>query len=171
MKKYDVWFCHCGRVHFMPWELWDWMQGDCEHRCVIQVCQNCGATVMHFLTENGEGFDMNGVSVRDQEFSTGDGMEYRFLFHSGERVPLKCGEFADAFQAGKFMNWDFITQTYGQHTYLSELEKNFPSLTTVDTEWLIREIKDPDKLHSMSGYAVGIDWTGTEYDWRKKNND
>lgn len=167
MKKYQVRFCNCGRIQFIQNELWDWMAEDCEHRRVIQVCQNCGTTVMHFLTENGEGFDMNGQDIRDTDISTDDGITYKFLFHHGEKVPLMCGVYADTFQGGKYINWDYCRDTLGT-TYLPAAEATDPDCCKVDIQRLIREIGDEDKIRSMSGYAVGIDWSGTPYDWRKK---
>ena len=42
MHKYDVWFCHCGRIHVMPNEYYEWLQEDYKNRFILRICQNCG---------------------------------------------------------------------------------------------------------------------------------
>lgn len=167
MKKYDVMFCCCGRVHFMPMAWYDWMQEDCEHRRIIRVCQNCGATIMVFLDKNGNCFDVHETTITNAEITPSD-MEYRLSFSRGEKIPLKCGYYADAHQADRYISWEYCREKLGTD-YLPTAESMNPGCCEVDTERLIREIGDDDKLQSMSGYVVGIDWAGTKYDWRKKS--
>lgn len=162
MEKYDVWFCSCGRIQIMPCWDFEWMQEDCAHRRVIRVCQNCGATYMMFLTDNGEGFDINGTDVRDTVINSDDGMQYKIIFDGGIKVPLMCGEYADSFCGGKYVNWEYCEKTLGT-TYLPDAEAKEPNCTKVDVERLMRMCPE-DVVKSISGYAVGVDWAGTPYE-------
>ena len=61
------------------------------------------------------------------------------------RVPVKDGDYATCYVA---------------NTYFDD-----EGHRGADTERLIREVKDEDKLRSISGYITGIDWKGTPYDY------
>lgn len=172
MKRYDVWFCECGRIHIMEYENFDWMKDNCAHRQVIRVCTNCGAVYGQFLTRNyyediGEGFDINGFDITDKSIDTAIdtsyGMEYRFHFSKGIMVPMKKGGYADYHFKDGFVNSEYIRNVFNT-TDITYAECKDPECTTVDTMRLIREVKDDDILTSISGYVVGIDWTGTKYE-------
>lgn len=170
MKRYDVWFCDCGRIHIMDYENYDWMIENCEHRQVIRVCTNCGNVHGQFLTkayyeEIGEGFDVNGFDVTDRSFDTTSGMDYRFHFSKGIMVPMKKGGYADYHFVDGFVDSEYIKQEFNT-TDVTYAKRKDPECITVDTMRLIREVKDDDILTSISGYVVGIDWTGTKYEMK-----
>ena len=161
MKRYDCWFCGCGRIHIMDNELYDWMAEDHERNHVVRVCNNCGAARRIFLTSNCEGWDVNGCDVQNTEIDCTKN-HYRFIFSRGIRVPMKEGNDATSHCGNLFIDWDYVTKTYPNHS-IYELEKKHPAVITVDTEQLIRNVRDNEIVRSISGYASGIDWSGTEY--------
>ena len=163
MKKYDCWFCDCGRIQVMPNEYYDWMAEDYQHRRVIRVCQHCGATrIMWLDTYFDEGFAVNSADFRNEEINTNGDIEYRIIFNDGVKVPMMCGGYADAHYGNTYVNWEYIEREFGI-TYLPEAERKDPNCTKVNVNRLIKE-NDPEIIKSISGYLVGIDWSGTEYE-------
>lgn len=175
-KKYDCWFCECGRIHIMDYEFYDWMQENFEHRCVIRICTNCGANHRVWLTESFYGgFDINGADVDlngkrtiidTTEFSEGFN-EYKFIFDRGIKVPMKSGGYADYHFHDGYANVDYMREKLGT-TYIYEALKKDPLCCTVDVERLIKEVNDDDIIKSISGYIIGIDWKGTKYEHKWK---
>jgi len=165
-KKYDCLFCNCGRIHIMDYDEYDWLESS-PKRSYIRVCMRCGSTHRVFLTDNGEGFDICSVDVPDGTIV--HDINTKIHFSRGIMIPLKSGGYADWRFHDGYANTDYLRDTLGT-TYIPEALKKDPLCTTVDTERLIREVKDEDILNSISGYIVGIDWTGTKYDHRKKEN-
>ena len=50
-KRYDAWFCDCGVIQLMDYQLYDWMQEKPDKRRVVRVCQHCGATRVIWLSD------------------------------------------------------------------------------------------------------------------------
>lgn len=144
MHKYDVWFCHCGTIQVMPMEYYDWLQKDYKHRCIYRVCQNCGKVMKVWLDEYDDSFSINACNVDNFEVSEKDLNNCRIIFNEGYRVPMVDGSYAEYHMNGQFYN--------------SVLEKR------VDTEELIREVKDKEILESIASYVSGINWKNTEYE-------
>ena len=161
--KYSCWFCGCGRIHILANDLYDWMTEDYEHRSIVQVCNNCGTSHKIFLSDNGEGFDVNAMDLRDVNIDILRPQECKILFNKGIKVPMKSGGYATYHFHDGYVNVDYIRDKLGTTYIPTALEKD-PECTTVDTELLIREVNDEDILQSISGYLVGIDWTGTKYE-------
>lgn len=143
MHKYDVWFCHCGRIHVMPNEYYEWLQEDYKNRFILRICQNCGNILKIWLDEYDDGYSINSTSISNIEFSENELKNCKIITNYGIRVPMK-----DSFYAVHFMSG----------TFLSEF-----GFTTVDTKKLINEVKDKDILASIAAYAVNINWDNTEY--------
>ena len=163
MKKYDCWFCDCGRIQLMPTDYYDWMAEDHEHRRVIRVCQHCGATRVIWLDPYmDEGFAVNGADFINEEICTNGDIEYRIILNDGVRVPMMIGGYADSYYGNVYVNWEYTEKDLGT-TYLPEAQAKDPNCTKVDVNRMIRE-NEPDVIKSISGYLSGIDWSGTEYE-------
>lgn len=163
-KRYNCWFCSCGRIHVMDYEVYEWLKKDCEHRRVVRVCQNCGRSTVTWLQDYCYGsLEICGNDFTDQEVIPGGEYEYRFILNRGIKVPMVSGWYANSYHGNTYVDWDYI-QTYYGNSDLSEVEKKNPGVTQVDVETLIREVKDDDILRSIAGYVSGIDWTGTKYE-------
>lgn len=146
MKKYDAWFCHCGTIQLMPNDYYDWLAEDFANRYILRVCQRCGTVRRIWLSEGlEEGFYVNGCDMENFELKPEDLQNCRIIFDKGIRVPVKDGDYATCYFA---------------NTYFDD-----EGHRGADTERLIREVKDEDKLRSISGYITGIDWKGTPYDY------
>ncbi len=145
MNKYDVWFCHCGTIQLMPNEYYDWLQEDYANRFIIRICQQCGKAQRVWLSTYNDGFAVNACKVENIELNGNDMANCRVLMYKGTRVPMKNGDYA----------------TSHFNTFWFDDQGN----REVDTERLIREVKDEEKLRSISGYITGIDWKGTPYDY------
>lgn len=172
--KYDIWFCNCGRIHFMPKSDWDWMAEDCEHRRVLQVCRNCGALYEHFLTESfykTPGFDLNGYDYINEDriiFNPTDDIQRRTYLDRGIKVPLIEGGYADGHWSNIYFNAEYMRRMGYPSDISSSCEH--PDCITVNTDRLIREVqsKYPEEadelLKCISGYLAGINWKGTKYE-------
>lgn len=165
MKKYDCWFCECGRIQIMPDEYFDWLAEDCLHRAVIRVCQHCGATRLVWLEDWGDqGFAVNSTDFINEEISTKDDTEYRIIFNKGIEVPMMSGGYADSYQGDTYINWEYLEKELGT-TYLPDAQTKDPNCTKVNVQRLIKE-NDPDIVKAISSYVTGIDWSGTEYEFK-----
>ena len=144
-RKYDVWFCRCGTIQLMPKEYYKWLEEDYVNRSILRVCQCCGTVRRVWLSEYENGFCVNSTSEEDFELSPEEQSNVRVIFSKGIRVPLKGGLYATRFSPAV--------------VWFDETGKG-----SVDTNRLIREVEDEDKLSSIAAYAAGIDWRGTPYD-------
>ena len=168
-KKYDCWFCECGRIQILDSEMFNWLEEKYEKRYIVQVCTHCGKTRQMWLTEYlDEGFAINSFSVnpngsRTEIDTSKDDNEYRFIFDNGIMVPMMHGKYADLHLGNTYVDAEYIIKELDT-TSIDEALKKDPLCCTVNTERLIREVKDPDILKSISGYMVGISWKGTEYE-------
>ncbi len=174
-KKYDVWFCTCGRIHFFPMEDYEWMMGDPEHRSSVQVCRNCGAIKENSLADCGDGYSVNHIGFKRQtyiNFMESSEYQRRFYMHTGIMVPLKEGGYADTYTmhnlSHSYMNYKYIQENCHSDD-CQQYIKDHPEVITVNTPKLICEVTKnypeiaDDLLGSIAGYYSGINWTGTTY--------
>lgn len=149
--KYSVRFCHCGRIHTMTLDKYEWMEESLERR-IIRVCQNCGDAKQTSLIKNHGGIDVCVSDVDDREF-VGDNT--LFVFSHGIRVPMKPYEGCDG---------PVFACHYGGGRWFHDRGRG-----EVDTEALINCIKIQYKdeadaiLSSIVCYVCGINWKGTAY--------
>lgn len=145
MNKYDVRFCRCGTIHVMPVSYYDWIESDYKNRSVYRVCQHCGRTTRTWLSEYDDGFCINSCDENDFELSKENKDDFKVIFSTGIRVPLKSGNYATYYSSG--------------NCWFDDDKKS-----DVDTKRLIHEVKDEEILKSISGYVTGIDWSDTPYE-------
>jgi len=176
MKKFDIRFCKCGRIHHMPSDELDWLAKDTKHRAIIRICANCGMAEVVFLSETfNNKFDVNVCDL--ERYPIKEWNNTKIYYSRGIRVYMKSGKEADTEQSGYFANCDEWTHMNGSgYQPIEAAEKERKDWATVDTERLIdnvkREYKEDadDILKSISGYgSVKIHWKGTKYetDWNK----
>lgn len=171
MSKYNMWFCSCGRIHPMPISDMDWMVQDHDKRSVIHICTNCGAVYKQFLEEDPWGnepcghYYVNGVSIVDEVINTTDEpkKDFKLIFNRGIKVPMKSGGYATYHLSDTYVNQDYIRDTLNTNDLYCAVRKD-PECCTVDTQRLIREVKDDEILTDLSRYFVGINWAGTKYE-------
>ena len=94
MKKYDVRFCNCGRVHFIEQEK---INNAIEHeKQVLVICNNCGNS---FIIGADKGYDdyldqeiynMYSYGMRDTEITDITKIE-SIIFTAGEQVRMMTG--------------------------------------------------------------------------------
>lgn len=155
MTKYSARFCQCGRIHLINNDLYDWMKEDFCHRSIIYVCQNCGTTFKVFLDEYMDGYAVNYVEVENIEANYDPNTIV--FFNHGIAVPVMSGHYASAHTSSNRWVAENISG---------------PEFSRVDTQTLIQEIRRDFKedaenvLKSISSYVSGIDWKGTEYEFK-----
>ena len=149
MKKYDCIFCHCGRIQLMPEEYIDWLSEDWQHRFILRICQNCGTTTKVFLDEYFDGYAICASEVRNVEYKPEELANCRIIMDQGIRVPIKNGLYA---------HYHIGSAWYD--------ENGVGGGKSVDTQRLIREVNDEEKLSSISRYVTGIEWEGTPYEYK-----
>lgn len=94
--KYDCWFCHCGRIHIMPYSEYDWLQEDYTKRMIVRVCTNCGATRITYLDEYDDGYSICGSDVYDSMdgrptvMEDSDEHKYKYYFSKGIKFLLSA---------------------------------------------------------------------------------
>jgi len=160
MKKYDVRFCSCGRVHFIDQEKIE--KAIENEKEVLVVCNHCGSSYVIGANkqwdEDGEEYHMMySRSMQDTEIDDISKID-SIVFTSGEQIRMMTGGEATDHGSYGFVDWD------------TEKPKNISSEEwekmryTVHTQYTINWIKDDNKLEQMSHYVVGIDWKGTKYE-------
>ena len=157
--KYEVYFCSCGRVHFVDSEkLNDAIVNEKE---ILIVCNNCGNSFVEGADKeeyNGEeGYMMYSRSMRDTEINDTSKID-NIVFTPGEKVRMMTGGEATSYVGNTFIDWE--TKKPDNIT-LKEWEK---MRETVDIERTINWISDDNKLSNMSNYVTGIDWKGTKFE-------
>ena len=149
MRKYNIKFCECGRIHFLDNKKIDNLCT--KGKSVLVVCNNCGVTSEIWYTEQSDGYYVNSRRIRDKELEADDiGL---IITSSGEKIYMKTGSEATAYVSGTFIDWDTKDE------FCSEEDRKI-----VDTKKTIRMIDDEDKLLELSYKGVKIDWTGTKYE-------
>ena len=171
-KTYDCWFCSCGRIQYMDYEMYDWLQENPTKRYIIRVCTHCGASLQVWLSDNFDiGYDINARSVDFNGvrtiIDTTQGIEYKLIFDRGIKVPMISGGYADCHIGSSYANTEDMKEKFGS-TYFPDALKKDPNFCTVDVKRLIKEVDDEDLIESISGYIVGIDWAGTGYSYEEK---
>lgn len=178
-SKFKIWFCTCGRIHFVPMVEFDWLEENCENNRIFEVCRNCGAIRETYLTPHYEydlgvstsGYDINSWTYDNEDVIIFEHPMYtrlhHFYFRKGIKVPMVEGGYADCHRGNKYYNSQYMTSM----GYSSDISYTceYPNCIKVDTEKLIKEIKRDysefadDLLYSIIWYNVGIDWSGTKY--------
>lgn len=161
MKKYDVRFCNCGRVHFIDdKKVWKAIQNG---KQVLVVCNNCGNSFLiganKSIDEDGNDcYMMYSYSMRDTKVDTPDELDKidSIIFTAGEQIRMMTGGEA-TYHGDYFIDWDTKKPDDVSEEKWGEMRKS------VNTQHTINWIKDDDKLKEMSQYAVKIDWTNTKY--------
>jgi len=160
MKKYDVRFCSCGRVHFIDQEK---INNAIENeKQVLVICNNCGNSFVVGADkqedEDGETYYMMySLDMRNTELSGMSKIDY-IVFTAGEQIRMMTGGEATYHGSGIFIDWE---TNKPEDLTLEEWEKLRKQVNVFST---INWIKDDNKLEEMSHYLSGIDWKGTKYE-------
>lgn len=158
-KNYDVWFCKCGHIHFIPFDTFEWIKEDYINRRVIQVCQSCNSVRETTLDPYEDGFCVCRNDVESFEIRKDPNANEKFFTDKGVAVFLKNFDGASIPAVNKIGNRWFGLDSKGNRGF-----------NPVDTLKLIQDIernyKDDadDILRAISGYVSGIDWSNTEYE-------
>lgn len=174
MTNYDIWFCNCGHIHFMPEVEWNWMYHDPINRRVLQVCRNCGA-INECTWRHNDAVDAREESYRKGYSSLNDinpitidpayaGCS-KVRLDKGIRVPLVEGGYADTYHNGIWHNKEYMDQKG-----YSSCPSDYPNCFKVNTEKLIGEIQmnypnsASDLLRDISNRPSTINWDGTAFE-------
>ena len=154
MKKYDVRFCDCGRVHFIDEDKLN--EAYDSEKSVIHICNNCGRTYMTWLEDYLDGKARCGRFVEDEEFDNNSLNQIGWVVSSsGERIIMRTGGEA-TYHGGIFVDYESKND---------DNLKNFERLRReVDIRSTINEINDDDKLEALSHYGTNIHWAGTKFE-------
>jgi len=160
MKKYDVRFCSCGRVHFI-----DEMKIDNaikNGKQVLVVCNNCGNSfiIEADVREDEDGqicYMMYSHDMRNTEISDMSKIDI-IVFTAGEYVRMMTGGEATYHGSNVFIDWDTEKPKDISNDEWEQMRR------TVNTQHTINWIEDDNKLEQMSHYLTGIDWKGTKYE-------
>jgi len=158
-KKYEVYFCSCGRVHFVDSEKLS--NAIVNEKEILVVCNNCGNSFIEGADkeeyDDEEGYMMYLRSMRDTEINDTSKID-SIVFTSGEKVRMMTGGEATFFGSGTFIDWE----TKKPDNISMEEWKTMRE--TVNVEHTINWIRDDNKLSHMSNYVTGIDWKGTKFE-------
>ena len=141
MKKYDVRFCSCGRVHFVDEaKINNAIENE---KQVLIVCNNCGnsSVIGADIQEDDEGqtcYMMYSSSMRDTEINDMTKID-SIVFTTGEHVRMMTGGEA-TYHGNEFIDWDTKKPSDISN---EEWEK---MRMTVNTRHTINWIKDDNKL-------------------------
>lgn len=161
-------FCGCGRIRYIPQNVYDWMAEDYKNREVIWICKNCGATERIFLTEYENGYYVNSTDINEYA----EPVQCRIYASSGIPVFMKSGSLADVFIDAYFANRDEWISKENNPDYesIDKSECRGEPWATVDTDRLIQQIKRSNSITAddiirsiMSHRAARIMWDKTEY--------
>lgn len=160
MKKYNVRFCQCGRVHFIEQEKVDTAIE--KEKQVLIICNNCGNSYVvgadKAQDENGETcYMMYLYDMRDTEINNMSKID-NIVFTAGEHIRMMTGGEATFYGNNTFIDWETEKPENITKERWQELQK------TVHVEHTINWIRDDNKLEQMSHYCTGIDWKGTKYE-------
>ena len=162
--KYEVYFCSCGRVHFVDSEkLNDAIVNEKE---ILVVCNNCGNSFIEGADKeeyNGEeGYMMYSRSMRDTEINDTSKID-SIVFTSGEHVRMMTGGEATYHGNDIFIDYNTVKPSHITTVEWEVLRK------TVNVQHTINWIRDDNKLDQMSNYLTGINWKDTKYEkeWNK----
>ena len=158
-KKYEVYFCSCGRVHFVDSEkLGNAIVNEKE---ILVICNNCGNSFVEGADkeeyDGEEGYMMYSRSIRDTEINDTSKID-SIVFTPGEKVFMMTGREATYYGNSTFIDWE----TKKLDNVTDEEWKKIREI--VDVERTINLIRDDNKLSNMSNYVTGIDWKGTKFE-------
>ena len=157
--KYEVYFCSCGRVHFVDSEkLNDAIVNEKE---ILVVCNNCGNSFVEGADkqeyDGEEGYMMYSYSKRDTEINDTSKID-SIVFTLGEHIRMMTGGEATYYGSGTFIDWE--TKKPNNVTD----EEWEVTRKTVNVQHTINWIKDDNKLNHMSNYVTDINWKGTKFE-------
>ena len=157
--KYEVYFCSCGRGHFVDTEKLN--KAIENEKQLLVVCNNCGNSFVEGADKQDydgeEGYMMYSYSKRDTEINDMSKID-SIVFTSGKQVRMMTGGEATFFGSGTFIDWE--TKKPNNVTD----EEWEVTRKTVNVQHTINWIKDDNKLNHMSNYVIGIDWKGTKFE-------
>jgi len=183
MNKYDCRFFPNGRVVFILWDDIDKAVESGKELLVICNSWSGGYAIAIGANEiydyysdkkDKKCWEMYSYDVRDVEFTTEELSKfYKVIVTSGEKIMMKTGNEANAYQAHGFIDWDTKYETF-KHSFYNYghnfSEEEFEKIRReVDVQFTINmmngktdEEKD-EKCRALSGYAIGH-WVGTKYE-------
>lgn len=191
MGKFDVRFCSCGRIHFIPFdEVCAAVEQDKE---LWLICGGCGTTTqigadierdyndpeqVSYNMYSGTYSEDKTFEITPDIFTGGKDHKsiYKIIRSAGYRPLMKTGMRACSFcHFGDFFEdiWypDFYKIERKDVTVeeiLEFIEKYRKDRVTVNMGTLLRELTE-EELKCLSGYVIkGLDWTGTKYE--RKNS-
>lgn len=180
--KYNVYFCKCGHIHFIPYEELDAAYENDQE--IVLVCTSCGH-VVRFGADKMENawkeeetdpdivYDMYTFDIREDFVMSpsstcmpNTSKAFRkILFSGGVGVPMKTGYNANCFDPGSGMFYDmrYPDRMYELTAMNSDELRNFlanwnQDMKTVNMNLLKRCLTD-EQIKDLSGYAVrGFEW-------------
>lgn len=160
MKKYDVRFCNCGRVHFIDGEKIN--KAIDKEKQVLVICNNCGNSFVigaDIITDEDGlfGYSMYSFDMRDTEINDMSKINC-IVFTKGEHIRMMTGGEATFYSNDTFIDWNTNKPENISNDEWERLQK------TVNTQHTINWIRDDDKLKEMSRYITSINWKGTKYE-------
>lgn len=160
MKKYDVRFCDCGRVHFIDdKKVSKAIETEKE---VLVICNNCGNSFVigADIQKDEEGetiYMMYSYDMRDTEITDISKID-SIVFTAGKPIRMMTGGEATYHDNGVFIDWDTKRPDDVTESEWDKIRR------TVNIQHTINWIRDDNKLEQMSHYLSGIDWKGTKYE-------
>jgi len=157
--KYEVYFCSCGRVHFINTEKLN--KAIENEKQLLVVCNNCGNSFVEGADKQDydgeEGYMMYSYSKRDTEINDTSKID-SIIFTSGEHIRMMTGGEATFYGNGTFIDWETKKPDNVTDEEWKTMREN------VNVERTINWIRDDNKLSHMSNYVTGINWKGTKFE-------
>lgn len=183
MKKHDIRFCKCGKIHLIPF---DKINNAIENnKDLLFICADCGqASIIgadidiedgekHYLMYGGDFSPYSSESITKNDFceNRGSKKELSEIYYSrGIKVPMMNGYYATEFSGGIFYDGRVIANMYEidrpditpeeVHQFI---KKSREEAMTVNINRFIRENDDEALLEISRYYIKGFDWSGTKY--------
>ena len=184
MKK-EVRICHCGRLHFIDFDIIDAaLNAD---KDVLLICGICGKATMigadrmpdYWTDSDKEVFNMYAYNAGDEDFTL-DASKFentnstkgifKVVYSVGKGVPMMTGSHAGIYTFGRFEDiWypDFYKIEHPDvtlqdvHDFIDKWRRN---RTTVNMNRLINSLTDDEAELLSRLYIEGLDWKGTKYE-------
>jgi len=157
--KYEVYFCSCGRVHFVDTEKIN--KAIENEKEVLVICNNCGNSFVEGADKQDydgeEGYMIYSYSKRDTEINDTSKID-SIVFTLGNKVIMMTGGEATFYGNGTFIDWE----TKKPNSVTEDEWKTMRE--TVNVERTINWIKDDNKLSHMSNYVTDINWKDTKFE-------
>ena len=187
---YSVRFCRCGRIHAIDTARVDKaLEND---KDLLLICGGCGvATLIGGDTvANCDGKGNNGylmyattfshnsdASIGTASFESEEGCKgiEEIVYSHGIRVPMKTGEYANSYHAGRFYDsscpelWKIQRRNVTAAEVIAFVDEYQAKSRIVNMEQFIHETPE-ELLNAISAYAAdGLDWSGTKWDYLKQD--